>query len=540
MSISVKDVLHFFLLGILWHHGRASLQKTVASSPFRSLAKFLSEDSSNEDSVNSLVGNLKTLSKSQSTLKNIDGTSYEFYQRSHNNNEINEAITGRAKRTAGRVGACADALFACELLDQAFEEDFNAYAEEIQLDKGTKRTVVFNRTISVPIPMSIVVIFEQDYGGGAGVEHGGINGLMLQSEYGENNKNPTKQPRGRYLIVLKDFVQDDLVNSLQILDDEPSFFELSIALVSAEIACVNTAMWKSAAEILLLLQSENVLQSIQTKEQNGSNKNDILNDGNNEKIDYKQVKPAIHIVGRSLAGGVATLAALMLDGTIPIPKTDKKLRKRRRGKRKRSSKDDDDSKQNNSTLSAEPKKRTGSLHGHGNLRTSCVALGAPPCISANIKAMYVTSIVHGDDIICRSTKDSIDRLRQRVKRVQDGNVFTKQVGWMTDTLSLTFSSLKSHAHGSAGEEGKLSTPGNAYIIRPRRMKGGVCSIHEIGNRGGRESLRGALLWQLNDILLSRSMWKHHSLDSYINGLNRVELRKFTDGDDNNDDEEATM
>jgi len=96
------------------------------------------------------------------------------------------------------------------------------------------------------------------------------------------------------------------------------------------------------------------------------------------------------------------------------------------------------------------------------------------------------------------------------------------------------SSLKSHAHGSEGEEARLSIPGKAYLVRPRRL-GGASSMHEVGASGSgssgggtREALRAAVLWQLNDVLLSRSMWVHHDLKAYINGLDRVQLRGFVE------------
>jgi hypothetical protein len=67
-------------------------------------------------------------------------------------------------------------------------------------------------------------------------------------------------------------------------------------------------------------------------------------------------------------------------------------------------------------------------------------------------------------------------------------------------------------------------PGQSFLIRPRRLKG-VCSIHEIGGlKGGREALRASVLWQLNEIILSRSLWKHHQLNDYIHGLDKVQLR----------------
>jgi hypothetical protein len=37
-----------------------------------------------------------------------------------------------------------------------------------------------------------------------------------------------------------------------------------------------------------------------------------------------------------------------------------------------------------------------------------------------------------------------------------------------------------------------------------------------------------VLWQLNDVLLSRSLWKHHSLDSYTTSLDKVQLRTIDD------------
>jgi hypothetical protein len=50
-------------------------------------------------------------------------------------------------------------------------------------------------------------------------------------------------------------------------------------------------------------------------------------------------------------------------------------------------------------------------------------------------------------------------------------------------------------------------------------------MHEVGGlKGGREALRAAVLWQLNDVLLSNSLWKHHQLEDYIQGLDKVHLR----------------
>lgn len=104
---------------------------------------------------------------------------------------------------------------------------------------------------------------------------------------------------------------------------------------------------------------------------------------------------------------------------------------------------------------------------------------------------------------------------------------------MTDSCAVLpqVSSLKTHAHGSEGEEARLAVPGQVYLVRPRRL-GGVCSMHEVGGlKGGREALRAAVLWQLHDILLSRSLWRHHDLESYIQGIDRVQLRGVDEDSD---------
>lgn len=55
-------------------------------------------------------------------------------------------------------------------------------------------------------------------------------------------------------------------------------------------------------------------------------------------------------------------------------------------------------------------------------------------------------------------------------------------------------------------------------------------MHEVGGlKGGREALRASVLWQLHDVLLSKSLWKHHLLASYIDGLERVQLRGLEEG-----------
>jgi hypothetical protein len=335
-------------------------------------------------------------------------------------------------------------------------------------------------------------------------------------------------PRGRLLVVLGDPFSADLKRTLQILDEPPLRIKLSSGLVTNEVASVQPTLYKTAGQLLHILEPQ--LRMYNTS--------------------------AIHFVGHSLTGGVASLAATMLDGSIPMPKPKKATKQskaKRVKKRKRTEVDTSSSRTERSTQKdwnrIEDDSRDVStvgdseeddavvvvlepLNGLGRARSSALTIGCPPCLSSNVLAAFCTSFVHGDDIVCRTTKDSIDRLVDRMERDLFGGFMGKNFGWVTDTVSLTVSSLQSHAHGSEGEEIKLSIPGRAYLVRPRRL-GNICSIHEVGNlkKGGREALREALLWQMHDVLLSRSMWKHHKLESYIKGLDRVQLRGFTDDAD---------
>ena len=196
-----------------------------------------------------------------------------------------------------------------------------------------------------------------------------------------------------------------------------------------------------------------------------------------------------------MAGGVAAISANILEGALPL--------QQKRSSKKQQSKYD-------------------SLCGCGRGRTSAICLGAPPCISSNVENPFITSVITGDDIVCRTTHKSINHLCDRLHRNIKGGVLGKSVGWMSEAVSLTVSGLKTDKH----KEEKLAVPGNVYLIRPRRIGGGSSSIHEVGGNG--KSLRANVLWQLNDVLLSKSLWSHHKLGTYIQSLDKVRLKGFAD------------
>ena len=578
---SYRSIIHTILiLHTILSLSSHTLAKSNAASQnvYKNLAQYLSKTITTDETypIPKIQSTLSTLSKSQSTLKSIDGASHEFYQRSHS--KTLKGSSGRVDRSAGRVGCCADSLFGCELLDwmdasyQGGDANNDALdvvtdnEDQSILDDGTldlhDRQIILNSTIDDPLQMQIIVLYEEDYSGGAGMNHGGIDGLTLPP-------SSSQRKRGRYLILLKDAYGNDMEKTLECLDSNPEFFDLDIGLVSGEVASVNKILWNAAKKVLESCAGCWDIESCPSNSDDGDKVGDdegregnseneggdsIRSEGGTEgeiktKKDVNpETLPALHFIGRSLAGGVASLAAGIVDGCFPMPQTNTRKRKsgsrNHRGRksskgssqnrRHRMSHDDDIEEKESAESDILDVAKT--LEGFGSGRSSALALGPPPSISANIKAAFITSVIVGDDIICRASKDSLDRLRDRATKRLEGGVITKQVGWMTDTLSLTLSSLQSHAHGSEGEEARLSIPGKVYLVRPRSIGGGVSSIHEIGR--GRDALRATVLWQLNDILLSRSLWKHHYLESYILTLDKVQLRQISEEEDEEEGEFA--
>lgn len=462
---------------------RGGSTKSVKQSSYSILAKAIRNMFDDLPDLERLEETLLTLSSAQQTLKTLDGAAHEAYQRTHRNSRDISGATGRAKRSAARAGSTADALLAaelCELLENQdiFEQEM-ADTNNVNGTMAGREFVVHwtNLKLDRHSTMSCLVLHESAYSGGAGLDHGGIDDLV--------NSGGSKN-RGRLLIIVSDSATADLTQTLAILNTEPLQISLHAGLVANEVASVQPILYRAAGR--LVKELEPWLER------------------------YNSTDLAIHFVGRSLAGGVASLAATILDGSLPLPPEKKKKSKSRQSHNLLVSQ-----------VSTDGKNCT-ELEGIGRGRSSAMVLGVPPCLSENVKAAFIKSIIYGDDVVCRTTQESLERLLLRTKKGLKAGIFGRHLGSITDTVSLTVSSMSRHAQGSEGEEERLSVPGQSFLIRPRRL-GSTCSMHELGGQtGGREALRAAVLWQLNDILLSPSFWKHHELDSYIHGLDRVRLR----------------
>jgi hypothetical protein len=496
----------------------------------RSLRRELEQGEGNEGrsasvSVNRIVDAFRLLSSAQRAFKGLDGAAHEAYQRTHSSTTMTAdadpsdlvSVTGRASRSAARASAVADGLGACELCELiefphlCNTDDANSTLagrhvlvnETNAISLGTIRG--FDGDKEHELKLSVVVLYEPDYQGGAGVEHGGIE----QDEDDAPASAVSRRAKGRLIVILGDTARQNLGETIAALAQTPPS-HVRLKGQGSEAGSVQPNLYRAAVAVLQLAE---------------------------EPLRKYNVS-AVHIVGRSLAGGVASLAGSILHGSIPMPTKSGTKGTKKRKNRPAALKDAathtnetaaPTAKVNGTADASEdtPPPQLLPFQGLGAGRTSVFTLGAPPCISPNVPADFITSIVYGDDVVCRASHSALQRLVDRTRRNlgTKGGSIGRSIHWVSDALSLAASNLKSHAHGSEGEEARLAVPGRAFLVRPRRL-GDVCSMHEIGSqlKGGREALRAAMLWQLNDVLLSKSMWRHHQLESYIHGLDRVQLR----------------
>lgn len=407
-----------------------------------------------ESSTDSIAKALSSLSSSQSALKGMDGVAHAAYYKLRQNNDV-ASVSGRAQRSATRVKVVSQALEACQLVELV--EIDNEHLIQEFLEESDNRELILNTTKAMGGMNIKLVVFHEDK-----------NHTSASAE--------EKHCKGRLVVVIGETnASYDIGKLLRMLEKKVFHLKLNKGMVTDEAASVQGTLYKAANVILSKVEPH-------IRHYNAS---------------------SIHFVGRSLGGGVAALAASILEGSLPEKKRPPL---------------------NNATNPA-------SFQSLAKGRVSCFTLGAPPCMSPNVHCDFVTSMVFGDDLVCRTSPASIERLVERTRKALGRGTVARQLNRWVDTVSLAAQNVREHAHGSQGEEARLSVPGKAFLVRPRQQ--GHSTIHEIGSqlKGGREALRSAVLFQLNDVLLSKSLWKHHKLDSYIHGIDRVHLRGLEENEE---------
>lgn len=410
------DGSNSFLLTVRGGETRSKKKKEPSDEDdsFHLLARALQPRLEDSD-VRKIEKSLRALSTAQKAFKGLDGAAHEAYQRTHrtksdaSDEEELTSVSGRAKRSASRAASTAEAFLSAELCELLEKPSLLDDSDDGPLQH---REIVFNTTqvrLTKKHNVSVLVLWEPSYNGGYGLNHGSIEDLVGKPHEvaKSSSEAASSSPVGRLLVVVSDPVSKDMESTLSLLDEEPLEIELQSGLVANELASVQSSLYKTAGRVLKAV--ERVLMTDERWVTNTTT----------------TTETAIHFVGRSLGGGVAALAATILDGTLPMPSSNRQQRRRKRRQQNAS---------NNSTESAAV-----SIEGFARGRCSAMLLGPPPCLSANVKAAFVKSIIYGDDAICRTTRESLQRLTQRTKRAMKGGVLGRQVGWMTDAVSLTVS-----------------------------------------------------------------------------------------------------
>lgn len=385
--------------------GGASSKTKQTQDSYRLLALAIQDRLPGDEQVDveKLTKTLSSLSSGQKALKGLDGAAHEAYARTHDEESLDTKVSGRARRSAARAGCAADGLLAAELCELLERPDLLESDSDTGTLAGREREILVNATsvkMTKDSNVTVLVLYEPQYSSGAGMDHGGIEDLAGSSV--------GSKTRGRLLVIVGDSLAMNLPETCAVLDTVPVEVELNAGLVANEIASVQGTLYRAAGR--LLRELEPTLR------------------------EYNQT--AVHFVGRSLAGGVAALAAAIFDGTLPMPEDARTKRNKKRRKPIAEEVDNirvDEASDNNNVT------RVQELEGLGRGRSSAVVLGAPPCLSANVKAAFVKSIMYGDDVVCRTSAESMDRLYSRVNRNLKGGIIGRQMGWMTDTLSLTVS-----------------------------------------------------------------------------------------------------
>ncbi|CAM9383434.1 unnamed protein product [Laminaria digitata] len=153
-------------------------------------------------------------------------------------------------------------------------------------------------------------------------------------------------------------------------------------------------------------------------------------------------------------------------------------------------------------------------------KVTCVTLGCPPCLSGNLRLPFVTSFVLGDDMVPRTSHESLRRLKLRLLQARrlkgllsQGMAFGTSL--ITDVAGVALQGVR-QATTLGEDDARLTVPGRVWFTKPRRLKNGATLARVMqGN------LKEDMLWQLHDIMLTKSMLKHHRLDKYIKILDRV-------------------
>lgn len=154
-------------------------------------------------------------------------------------------------------------------------------------------------------------------------------------------------------------------------------------------------------------------------------------------------------------------------------------------------------------------------------RVRCITYGAMPCISRSVIPSFVTSLICGDDLVCRLQHDSVERMRQKVSAAVAGGAGKRGLGWLSGAsllgeLSHTASKqISQYQSRKKDNKGLLQLPGRVFYMKSRQLKQGATLQRVL-----RGNWQEEVMWSIRDVLVSPKMLQHHALEAYIRTLSR--------------------
>ena len=194
----------------------------------------------------------------------------------------------------------------------------------------------------------------------------------------------------------------------------------------------------------------------------------------------------VRVLGHSAGGAVAAYIAMILDGSLSIQENGR--------------------------------ERVDPVIELYKDRVRCITLASPPCISRNIVPQFVSSLICGDDIISRAHEESLAYMKKRVLnslKTASGLVGKLPgAAFLSDMAAVAGKSMSSYT-GNVHDLESVHVPGRVFFMKNRKHKNGV-SFQRVLRGNWREDM----VWMLRDIFLSRRMFEHHKIESYIKTLMR--------------------
>eukprot|EP01034_Spumella_vulgaris_P021955 gene21955-28035_t len=225
----------------------------------------------------------------------------------------------------------------------------------------------------------------------------------------------------------------------------------------------------------------------------------------------------VRIVGHSTGGAVAAYVGMILDGTLSLVGAEEDQFTTAWTSSASADEEKKEEEEMRRLSEADLSLCTGAFHD----RVRCVTLGSPPCASRSVVPQYIRSIICGDDMVVRATQASLETFARRLcKALERGAGSNVPVGyvlgarWAGDIKSVAAKSIKRYT-GSKHDISTLSLPGRVLFVKSRKMQSGATMQRVL-----RGNWQEDVLWQLHEILPSKRMLEHHSLENYIQTLNR--------------------